>query len=76
MRLGCASCAGSAEPGWVCADHPDQPWQHDDCEAEGAPCNCNPAGRVGFVKVLASDVPDAPGFPVNEADQDDVRPLS
>jgi len=33
--------------GWVCEDHPDQPWDHDDCGAPRAvqktpDCNKNP----------------------------------
>lgn len=42
----CVHCAGSLEPGWVCADHPDKPWGHDGCGAEAARCVCNPTGAV------------------------------
>lgn len=63
MKLGCARCTGSAEPGWVCEEHPDKPWQHDGCGAAGARCACNPEGRVHLVRVIGSDVPDAPGIP-------------
>ena len=24
--------------GWICEQHPDQPWPHDDCAGPGAPC--------------------------------------
>ena len=72
MKLGRARCAGSSEPGWVCAKHSAKPWEHDGCEAEGAPCGCNPEGRVDFVKVFASDVPDAPRFALDDDDQGDL----
>lgn len=25
--------------GWVCEQHPDRPWPHDDCEGPGMPRN-------------------------------------
>lgn len=29
--------------GWHCAQHPDQPWPHDDCAGPGMPClRCQP----------------------------------
>lgn len=56
--IGCARCAGATEPGWVCADHPERPWEHGGCEAEGAPCpDCNPGGRVEWVEVYATADP-------------------
>jgi hypothetical protein len=24
--------------GWICEDYPDQPWEHDGCEAAGELC--------------------------------------
>ena len=42
----CDVCKGSAEPGWVCEDHPGRPWQHAGCGGAGAPCACNPRGAV------------------------------
>jgi hypothetical protein len=38
----CSLCDGG---GWVCEEHPDQPWQHAcTCGAAGAPCpHCNSA---------------------------------
>jgi len=53
----CAFCAGS---GWVCADHPGLPWQHDGCGAEGAPCVCNPSGAVQWRKIIAEAPNDEP----------------
>jgi hypothetical protein len=49
----CPICQHSTEPGWVCEDHPDQPWEHDGCGAAGAPCACNPLGGVSWHAVYA-----------------------
>jgi hypothetical protein len=27
----CPRCKGPVEPGWVCAEHQDKPWEHDGC---------------------------------------------
>ncbi len=34
----CAKC----EPGdgWICEQHPDKHWPHDDCIGPGMPCEC------------------------------------
>ena len=40
----CPVCAGSAKPGWVCSEHPDTPWPHDDCAAPAMVCTCDPFG--------------------------------
>jgi hypothetical protein len=53
----CAFCEGS---GWVCADHPALPFEHDDCCAEGSPWVCNPAGAVPWQHVYAETPPDGP----------------
>jgi hypothetical protein len=42
----CPLCRGSAEPGWLCEDHPDKPWQHDRCGGAGIACVCNPQAQV------------------------------
>ena len=34
----CGKCAD----GWICEEHPDKPWPHDDCSGPGVPCE-NPA---------------------------------
>lgn len=53
--MGCILCDQSREPGWLCADHPWQPWEHGDCKAEGAPCpRCNPHGLVELDEVFAA----------------------
>ena len=39
-------CRLSKEPGWLCAGQPGQPWERDGCGAEGAACECHPAGSV------------------------------
>jgi len=50
----CPICRDSAEPGWVCAEHPDKPWQHVGCEdAEARACVCNPEHAVVCVQVYA-----------------------
>ena len=38
MRLRCGKC----DNGWICEEHPDLPWPHDDCGGPGVPCE-NPA---------------------------------
>ena len=53
----CAFCEGS---GWICADHPALPFQHDNCGAEGAPCVCNPTGAVQWREVYAELPPKKP----------------
>lgn len=52
--IGCPICK-SGEPGWVCETHPDQPFDHDDCEGAGSPCECNPAAIVVWQKVYAEE---------------------
>jgi hypothetical protein len=49
----CPLCRRSKEPGWLCAEHPGQPWEHGGCGAEGAPCECNPDAQLLWRKVLA-----------------------
>ena len=34
MSESCGKCA----EGWICEQHPDQPWPHDDCVGPGMPC--------------------------------------
>jgi hypothetical protein len=33
-----ASC-GKCADGWICEEHPDRPWPHDDCAGPGKPCD-------------------------------------
>lgn len=46
MNADCKKCRGT---GWVCEDHPDMPFGHDDeldCEGDGYPCpDCNAKGE-------------------------------
>jgi len=35
----CSLCLGA---GWVCAQHPAQPWRHGGCSSAAVPCACNP----------------------------------
>jgi hypothetical protein len=30
---------GKCDNGWICKEHPDQPWPHDDCAGPGIPCD-------------------------------------
>ena len=53
----CAFCEGS---GWVCADHPSLPWEHDGCGAEGARCICNPIGAVQWTEIIGEVPKDEP----------------
>ncbi len=46
----CAFCEGS---GWVCADHPALPFEHDDCGSEGSTCVCNPEAVMQWQHVYA-----------------------
>jgi hypothetical protein len=35
----CKLCRGQR---WVCEEHPDRPWGHEDCDGAGMPCPmCN-----------------------------------
>jgi hypothetical protein len=53
-RLGCAMCAGSKEPGWLCEEHPDKPWEHHGCGGAGMKCACNPMAEVGWGRSMPS----------------------
>ena len=57
LPISCAFCGGS---GWLCADHPTLPWEHDGCGAEGAPCVCNPSGAVQWKEIYAERADDEP----------------
>lgn len=32
----CTKCC----EGWICEEHPDKPWPHDDCAGPGMLCSC------------------------------------
>lgn len=49
----CEICHGT---GWVCEDHPSEPWEHADCGGAGARCHCNPHGLVEWREVFAETV--------------------
>jgi hypothetical protein len=38
LKAVCATCRGS---GWLCEEHPAQPWEHEDCDGAGIACSCN-----------------------------------
>ena len=44
MRLTCGKC----DNGWICEEHPDLPWPHDDCGRPGVPC-ANPARDFSII---------------------------
>ena len=42
----CPVCLGER---WLCQDHPDNTWPHDDCAAPGRPCpSCNTSEQPEF----------------------------
>jgi hypothetical protein len=53
------SCTRCQNELWICEQHPELPWPHDDCHGPGEPCPvCNvsnpprsPAGFVSWVRV-------------------------
>jgi hypothetical protein len=46
-----APCARCTE-GWICAQHPEKGWPHDDCAGPGMPCpRCQPSGRPALPEV-------------------------
>lgn len=71
IRDGCPVCHGSHEAGWLCADHPGQPWGHEGCGAAGVPCQCNLAGALAFQTILP-DPPTRAEAAVARASQDRV----
>jgi hypothetical protein len=56
----CPLCERSTEPGWLCAEHPGLPWEHDGCGAEGVRCVCNPTGAVLWREIYAEVPPEEP----------------
>lgn len=61
--IGCPLCRDSKEPGWLCAEHPGMPWEHDGCRAEGSHCECNPRSEVQWRKVYAEALRGEPPTP-------------
>ena len=52
LKLICPDCAGS---GWLCEEHPNLPWDHDEeCDGAGIACDCN-AFAVAPHKVVFVD---------------------
>ncbi|KAB2873401.1 MAG: hypothetical protein IT503_01685 [Burkholderiaceae bacterium] len=50
LKLICSLCEGS---GWLCDEHPDLPWSHDDdCEGGGIACRCNELARLPLREVF------------------------
>jgi hypothetical protein len=47
--IGCPKMTyGRCKDGWICEEHPDNPWPHDDCAGPGMQCP-NPECRGGKV---------------------------
>ncbi len=41
-------CKLCKDEGWICEEHPDKPFGHDDCCGWGDPCpDCNDGGETG-----------------------------
>lgn len=49
LKLICARCRGS---GWLCDEHPTEPWDHADCDAAGTACACNALATVPHADVF------------------------
>jgi hypothetical protein len=67
MTIKCNQCE---DCGWVCENHPDQPWQGTPacpCGAPGAPCPACNAANDG-------NAPRMPGGFKTEVDKDGWRP--
>lgn len=41
---------------WICEEHPELPWPHDDCPGPGMPCHCNPNAELnpGFTVIMTA----------------------
>ena len=53
LKLICPLCEGS---GWLCEEHPRQPWSHhDDCDGGGIACRCNELAAVPRDEVFVED---------------------
>lgn len=44
-------CGGG---GWICEQHPDRTWPHDNCAGPGMPCVCNPKANVEWSQIIAT----------------------
>src|SRR4029453_1555763 len=64
--------------GWVCEDHPDQPWEHDGCGAAGELCknpNCNKDPDSVFVSIHCRIQPGRGKPPIRKTEKE-LFPLS
>ena len=53
----CVKCSD----GWICEQHPEKGWPHDDCAGPGMPCpSCQPSGRPTLPRGMAVYRLDAP----------------
>jgi len=43
LKAVCTTCRGS---GWLCDEHPAQPWEHEGCDGVGVACACNALAAV------------------------------
>jgi hypothetical protein len=49
LRLVCGVCRGS---GWLCDEHPTQPWEHGDSDGVGVACACNASAETPHADVF------------------------
>ncbi|HVQ04885.1 MAG TPA: hypothetical protein VMT14_15295 [Burkholderiaceae bacterium] len=49
LKAVCPICRGS---GWLCDEHPAQPWEHEDCDGVGVACGCNSLAAVPHTDVF------------------------
>jgi hypothetical protein len=51
LKAVCPTCRGS---GWLCEEHPMQPWEHEhgDCDGAGVACGCNALAAVPHTDVF------------------------
>lgn len=52
----CPKCNGG---GWVCEDHPDLPWNHNENCGAGMPCSCGRDLVPAEMSVIATTDPEA-----------------
>ena len=43
MNFECDLCEDDM---WICEQHQNKPWPHDDCPGPGEPCCCNPDAEL------------------------------
>ena len=49
LKAVCPTCRGS---GWLCDEHPAQPWEHEGCDGAGVACSCNALAALPHADVF------------------------